>query len=56
MTGEKPNNVIYIDEYLERKTKPTPEDIRKRLANIAVEQMLLASEKIRLRALLDEEK
>lgn len=56
MNPEKQSNVIYIEEYLERKTGPTPEAIRKRLARIAVEQLLLAGEKIRLHALLDEEK
>jgi len=35
-------------EYLERKAGPSRQDISKRLAAIAVEQMLLASEKIRL--------
>lgn len=43
--------LIRIDEYLERKTKPSIEDINKRLAAIAIEQMLLASEKVRLLSL-----
>lgn len=46
--------VIRIDEYLERKNGPTPEDIRKRLAAIAIEQMLLASERLRLQSQLEE--
>lgn len=40
--------VISISEYLERKTAPTAEDLQKRLASIAIEQMLLAGEKQRL--------
>ncbi|HRJ06887.1 MAG TPA: hypothetical protein PK911_05070 [Candidatus Saccharibacteria bacterium] len=40
--------LISMAEYLERKTGPSRQDISKRLAEIAVEQMLLASEKIRL--------
>lgn len=40
--------VIHIKEYLERKTGPTREDVSKRLADIALQQLLLASEKIRL--------
>lgn len=46
--------VISMQEYLERKAGPTQEDIRKRLANIAIEQMLLASEKARLQQQLKE--
>ena len=46
--------LIRIDEYLERKTGPTPEDLRKRLAAIAIDQILLASERIRLQSQLDE--
>ena len=44
--------VISMQDYLERKTGPTPEDIRKRLADIAIEQMLLASERLRLQSQL----
>ena len=43
-----PGNVISMSDYLERKAGPTTEDIKKRLARIAVDQMLLASEKQRL--------
>lgn len=43
-----PGNVISMSDYLERKAGPTIEDIKKRLARIAVDQMLLASEKQRL--------
>jgi hypothetical protein len=45
--------VIHIAEYLERKTAPTAEDLRKRIANIAIEQVLLGSEKARLQAQLE---
>lgn len=37
-----------MQEYLERKAGPTQEDIKKRLAQIGLEQLLLASEKVRL--------
>lgn len=48
--------VISIQEYLERKAGPTKEDIKKRLAQIGLEQLLLASEKVRLQnQLLGEE-
>lgn len=40
--------LISMAEYLERKTAPSRQDISKRLADIAIEQMLLASEKLRL--------
>lgn len=40
--------IIRIDEYLERKNGPTPEDLKKRLAEIALQQLLLASEKRRI--------
>ena len=40
--------VIRIDEYLERKNGPTPEDLKKRLAEIALQQLLLASERVRI--------
>ena len=40
--------VIHISEYLERKAGPTQQDITKRLADIALQQLLLASEKHRL--------
>lgn len=47
--------VIYISQYLERKAEAVdPAAIRKRLADIAIEQMLLSSEKIRLQKVLDE--
>lgn len=46
--------LIRIDEYLERKNGPTQEDIRKRLAAIAIDQMLLASERLRLQSLLEQ--
>lgn len=35
-------------EYLERKSAPSPDDLSKRLAEIALNQLLLASEKHRL--------
>lgn len=35
-------------EYLERKSAPSPGDLSKRLAEIALNQLLLASEKHRL--------
>lgn len=46
MTGE----VISMQEYLERKTAPPPkrEEITERLAQIALDQLLLQSEKHRL--------
>lgn len=40
--------VIRIDEYLERKHGPTPDDLKKRLAEIALQQLLLASERTRI--------
>jgi len=43
-----PGNVISMSDYLERKAGPTTEDITKRLAEIALQQLLLASEKHRL--------
>lgn len=47
--------VIHISEYLERKAaEQDPAEIRKRLADIAIEQMLLSSERIRLQKVLDE--
>lgn len=54
--GEIPNNVIYIDDWLERNTKSTPLDVKRRLAEIAIERMLLMSEEEHLLHLLDEEK
>lgn len=45
--------VIRIADYLERKNGPTQEDIRKRLAAIALEQLLLASERLRLQNQLE---
>ena len=44
--------VISMQEYLERKTAPTADDLRKRIAAIAIEQVLLGSEKARLEAQL----
>lgn len=44
--------VIRIDEYLERKNGPTPDDLKKRLAEIALQQLLLASEKRRIESQL----
>lgn len=44
--------VIYIADYLERKAQPTREDISKRLGEIGLQQLLLASEKSRLQSLL----
>ena len=46
--SEVPNNVVYISEYLEGKRKPDTTAIKKRLAEIGLEQLLLASEKNRL--------
>lgn len=47
--------VVYISQYLERKHEAVdPLEIRKRLADIAIEQMLLSSERIRLQKVLDE--
>lgn len=40
--------VIRIDEYLERRNGPTPDDLKKRLAEIALQQLLLASERTRI--------
>ena len=37
-----------MQAYLERKAGPTPEDLKKRLAEIALQQLLLASEKHRI--------
>lgn len=45
--------VIRIKDYLERKAMETdPDAIKKRLAAIALEQLLLASEKHRLESIL----
>lgn len=44
--------VIHIADYLEGKTQPSRADISKRLADIALQQLLLASEKHRLEAQL----
>lgn len=47
--------LIRMNEYLERKAmERDPEQVRRRLAEIAIEQMVLASEKIRLQKVLDE--
>lgn len=48
MSERVPDNVVYIDEYLERKTKPDLNAVRKRLAEIGLEQLVLASERNRL--------
>lgn len=44
--------VISIKDYLERKAGPTRDDVSKRLGEIALQQLLLASEKHRLEAQL----
>ena len=49
MTERVPDNVVYIDEWLERDKKPDITAIRKRLAEIGLEQLTLASERNRLR-------
>ena len=49
MSERAPNNVVYIDEYLERKTRPDLNAVRKRLAEIGLELLILASERNRLR-------
>ena len=49
MTEHVPDNVVYIDEWLERDKKPNITAIRKRLAEIGIEQLTLASERNRLR-------
>ena len=49
MSERAPDNVVYIDEYLERKTQPNLTAVRKRLAEIGLEQLILASERNRLR-------
>lgn len=46
--------VIYIDKWLEKKAESTPLDVKKRLAEIAMEKMLLDSEEQHLLHLLDE--
>lgn len=48
MSERAPDNVVYIEEYLERKTKPDLNAVRKRLAEIGLEQLVLASERNRL--------
>ena len=40
--------VISMQDYLERKNGPTPDDLKKRLAEIALQQLLLASERVRI--------
>jgi hypothetical protein len=40
--------VISMQDYLERRNGPTPEDLKRRLADIALQQLLLASEKHRI--------
>ena len=49
MSSRERDNVIYISEYLEGKQKPDISAIRKRLAEIGLEQLILASERNRLR-------
>ena len=44
--------VIHLDQYRERKTMPTTEERTRRLAEIAVEKMLLESEAIQIRRVL----
>lgn len=44
--------VIDLQSYRERKTMPTTEDRTRRLAEIAVEKMLLESEAIQIRRVL----
>ena len=46
--SERLDNVVYISEYLEGKTKPNVTAIKQRLAEIGLEQLVLASEKNRL--------
>ena len=43
-----PGNIISMSDYLERKNSPTTDDITERLGQIALDQLLLTSEKIRL--------
>ena len=50
MTGE----VISMQAYLEKKAAPTKADLQRRLAEIAVQRMVLASEKTRLEQQLQE--
>lgn len=56
MSGEVPDNVIYIEDWLERRTKPIPLNVRRRLAEIAMEKLLLQSEENHLKSLLDDKK
>ena len=49
MKERVPDNVVYIDEWLERDKKPDVAAIKKRLAEIGLEQLTLASERNRLR-------
>lgn len=46
--------LISMQDYLERRAGPTPQDLRHRLADIAIQQMLLSSERIRLTAQLEQ--
>lgn len=46
--------VISIKDYLERKAGPTRDDVSKRLGEIALQQLLLASERIRLQGQLEQ--
>ena len=49
MSSPERDNVVYIDEWLERDKKPNITAIRKRLAEIGLEQLTPASERNRLR-------
>ena len=49
MSERAPNNVVHIDEYLECKTRPDLNAARKRLAEVGLELLILASERNRLR-------
>lgn len=47
-SNSEPDNVVSMAEWVERKAQPTQQDISKRLAEIALNQLVLASEKHRL--------
>jgi hypothetical protein len=49
VSSPEQDNVIYIAEYLEGKQKPDLTAVRKRLAEIGLEQLILTSERNRLR-------
>lgn len=44
--------VIYLDDYREKAAAPTRDDLTKRLAEIAVEKLVLQSEENRLKSIL----